>query len=970
HGHHRATRHYERLDNGGGCPSETAAVVFALERARLTSKAGPWTPEEAVVEHPGSLCVSFIAMHKQHQRCRLSGGARWPRRAVPCFLGGVCQTPTYLSGASKEDTKEIFRGQMGAFKDEGVDFILCEYFEHVEEAEWAIEVGLETGLAPMCIGPQGDMHGNSAGDCAIRMARAGAKIVGVNCHYDPFVSLEAIKLMKEALERENLKGLPDPLAYMTPDAGKQGFIDLPEFPFALESRICNRWDMHRYAREAYDLGVPLIGGCCGFEPYQSAPSQRSSPPSGGDSQPALRSTLSGGGGLKMHTKPWPGPNREYWENLNPASGRPYSSSAMSKPDNWGVTRGNEMLVQHARTMTTTEEEGIWSGGIKGKAEDGLLAASRSSRTKSRLATVRQAMRPTSNEDIRAAHGGSGDRLRRYCTAVSRIGAELTGNRSRYHQVRIELAATIVQQGAAEWRGRGVDDCRRSASRVSGCPTEHEPRFASCSELDSASLWRIKQREGPAEPVGRQLRPATAAVTAEQDSTRPPKPNRARLLAGREKQLLHLRPDVRRHWCWDPSCQPGHQLTEPPRQRTPQWCSAPLPGGFAALRRLAREALLHRLRGTPSQRGPLVGQDTSNERLFVKRAAKQNQTEFLGSDDSGNEDYHLVGAGETRRRRPRTALWFHRTTLSGAESPLLAVINAAARTETPAIFLQRRRQAERTRASGLRAARVVEGRLFSRLVTPARRRCNASSGVARAATAEGRGFTVLPSDSVQQQQHRRTHRRARGSASGMQLLTVTGGASAAHISGPHSATRILTAATKSAPARKRQLAETPTSRSRVRHPPLLKQPESKPAATDEGAEDSYSGSSCRSCLEMVTAQRRSGSGPAARRPGLKMAMADFTRKIEDNEGTEISTFSFLGEKTTAPDEEEEVGQDSAADVGAPAFGAPIDLSRESLRQAAKQLPDQHKKKYKNMTPLNRMRRAVKTVNLLIKACTTK
>ena len=28
-----------------------------------------------------------------------------------------------------------------------------------------------------------------------------------------------------------------------------------------------RWDMHKYAREAFDLGVRYIGGCCGFEPY-------------------------------------------------------------------------------------------------------------------------------------------------------------------------------------------------------------------------------------------------------------------------------------------------------------------------------------------------------------------------------------------------------------------------------------------------------------------------------------------------------------------------------------------------------------------------------------------------------------------------------------------------------------------------------------------------------------------------------
>ena len=39
------------------------------------------------------------------------------------------------------------------------------------------------------------------------------------------------------------------------------------FPLALEPRILTRWDVHKYARQAYDLGVRYIGGCCGFEPY-------------------------------------------------------------------------------------------------------------------------------------------------------------------------------------------------------------------------------------------------------------------------------------------------------------------------------------------------------------------------------------------------------------------------------------------------------------------------------------------------------------------------------------------------------------------------------------------------------------------------------------------------------------------------------------------------------------------------------
>ena len=66
----------------------------------------------------------------------------------------------------------------------------------------------------------------------------------MNCHFDPVVSLDAMKLMKKGLSDAGLLDatylMCQPLAYHTPDASKQGFIDLPEFPFALEPRICTR----------------------------------------------------------------------------------------------------------------------------------------------------------------------------------------------------------------------------------------------------------------------------------------------------------------------------------------------------------------------------------------------------------------------------------------------------------------------------------------------------------------------------------------------------------------------------------------------------------------------------------------------------------------------------------------------------------------------------------------------------------
>ena len=35
----------------------------------------------------------------------------------------------------------------------------------------------------------------------------------------------------------------------------------------MESRVVSRWDVHKFARDAYNLGVRYIGGCCGMEAY-------------------------------------------------------------------------------------------------------------------------------------------------------------------------------------------------------------------------------------------------------------------------------------------------------------------------------------------------------------------------------------------------------------------------------------------------------------------------------------------------------------------------------------------------------------------------------------------------------------------------------------------------------------------------------------------------------------------------------
>jgi len=235
-------------------------------------------------------------------------------------------------------------------------FLIAEYYEHIEETEWAIETCVNTGLvtaANMCIGPEGDLHGVSTGDCGLRMYEAGAKIVGLNCHFDPFVLLEGMEQIKNAFDRNGIVVNKDvflmvqPLAYMTPDASKQGFIDLPEFPFALEPRILTRWEMGRFARLSYDMGIRYIGGCCGFQPYHiRALAEELTEERGGRPHEGSRKWEPNAGGLQMHTKPWvrARASTEYWNNINPSTGRPHSSS-FSDPNKWGVTAYDNELKQ-------------------------------------------------------------------------------------------------------------------------------------------------------------------------------------------------------------------------------------------------------------------------------------------------------------------------------------------------------------------------------------------------------------------------------------------------------------------------------------------------------------------------------------------------------------------------------------------------------------------------------------------------
>ena len=103
---------------------------------------------------------------------------------------------------------------------------IFQFFDHIEECEWAIEVCMEFSLpiaATMTIGTQGDLDDVSPADCAVRMARAGADVVGTNCYFDPTTTLETLAMMKEGLAKAGLLDRPtylmaQPVGFHTQDA--------------------------------------------------------------------------------------------------------------------------------------------------------------------------------------------------------------------------------------------------------------------------------------------------------------------------------------------------------------------------------------------------------------------------------------------------------------------------------------------------------------------------------------------------------------------------------------------------------------------------------------------------------------------------------------------------------------------------------------------------------------------------------
>jgi len=178
--------------------------------------------------------------------------------------------------------------------------------------EWAIDCLKDCNkplFASLCIGPRGDSAGVDPGECAVRMARAGADVVGANCLFDPFINLTVIKKMKKKLDEENISVslMCQPLGFLCPDGGRYGDCDLEEFPYgrAIGEELAQERGRLPEGSEKSDHDLSTMSMIC--KSYSGKADV--------ETQYGMR---------KCET--------EYWLNMEPATGRPRSTALSTVGD--------------------------------------------------------------------------------------------------------------------------------------------------------------------------------------------------------------------------------------------------------------------------------------------------------------------------------------------------------------------------------------------------------------------------------------------------------------------------------------------------------------------------------------------------------------------------------------------------------------------------------------------------------------
>ena len=193
-------------------------------------------------------------------------GVQLAREAVPetCYVAGsVGQIPFHDLDTPVPSTKTIrrlFKEQMDALVNEGVDLLVLETFVSPKQAEIATKQALSYGV-PVVVEISGVSGGTVGAGLDVRvfaqeLEQLGAHAVGINCR-GPHDLVEAMELLAPVIKV--------PIA-VQPNAGnprvEQGEVAVS---YTVEAEV-----FRDYVGKLVELGANMIGGCCGTTPAYTA----------------------------------------------------------------------------------------------------------------------------------------------------------------------------------------------------------------------------------------------------------------------------------------------------------------------------------------------------------------------------------------------------------------------------------------------------------------------------------------------------------------------------------------------------------------------------------------------------------------------------------------------------------------------------------------------------------------------------
>jgi homocysteine S-methyltransferase len=188
----------------------------------------------------------------------------------------VAGTTTFIAGSvgplgaylapygpiTPEQARATFAEQIGALLEQGADLLILETFSDLREMVLAIEMARAVSglpiVAQMSFAEDGrTTFGHTPAEVVLKLRAVGADVIGANCSVGSQRVFNVVEAMHVAAPDSRLSAQPN-AGFPTERNNRVFYPSSPEY-------------MARYAkRMVEELGVSLIGGCCGTTPEHIA----------------------------------------------------------------------------------------------------------------------------------------------------------------------------------------------------------------------------------------------------------------------------------------------------------------------------------------------------------------------------------------------------------------------------------------------------------------------------------------------------------------------------------------------------------------------------------------------------------------------------------------------------------------------------------------------------------------------------